>query len=54
MGFTTLATRHGPPATHTSFTIPSTIDGMPLIDTELFGSVVQMGDQWKVLSYPDR
>jgi len=38
---------------HETSEVDITVDGLPLIGARLFGSVVQVGDQWKVLSYPD-
>jgi hypothetical protein len=39
---------------HETSRVDVVVDGDSLGDVRLFGSVVQIGDQWKVLSYPDR
>ena len=38
---------------HEGSRVDLTVDGERIIDTRLFGSVVEIGDQWKVLTYPD-
>jgi hypothetical protein len=38
---------------HEGSRVDLTVDGERMLDTRLFGSVVEIGDQWKVLTYPD-
>lgn len=38
---------------HETSRVNVTIDGEPRSGVRLFGSVVRIGDQWKVLTYPD-
>lgn len=38
---------------HESSRVDAVVDGDTLRDIRLFGSVVRVGDQWKVLTYPD-
>ena len=38
---------------HETSHVDVTIDGEPFRNVRLFGSVVEVGDQWKVLTYPD-
>lgn len=38
---------------HETSRVDVTVDGEPLESVRLFGSVVRIGDQWKVLTYPD-
>lgn len=38
---------------HETSEVDITVDGLPLIGVRLFGSVVRVGERWKVLSYPD-
>ena len=38
---------------HETSRVDITVDGEPLRNVRLFGSVVEIGDQWKVLTYPD-
>ena len=38
---------------HETSRVDAEIDGVREDDLRLFGSVVRVGDQWKVLSYPD-
>ena len=38
---------------HETSRVDVTVDGEPRSDVRLFGSVVRVGDQWKVLTYPD-
>ena len=38
---------------HETSHVDVTVDGEPRSDVRLFGSVVRVGDQWKVLTYPD-
>ena len=38
---------------HETSRVDITVDGEPRTDVRLFGSVVQVGGQWKILTYPD-
>lgn len=38
---------------HETSRVDAVVDGDTLRDLRLFGSVVRVGDQWKVLTYPD-
>jgi len=38
---------------HETSRVDVTVDGEPLENVRLFGSVIRIGDQWKVLTYPD-
>jgi len=38
---------------HEGSRVDFTVDGERIHDMRLFGSVVEIGDQWKVLTYPD-
>jgi hypothetical protein len=38
---------------HETSRVDVTVDGEPSRNIRLFGSVVRVGDQWKVLTYPD-
>jgi hypothetical protein len=38
---------------HETSRVDVTVDGEPLTNVRLFGSVIRIGDQWKVLTYPD-
>jgi hypothetical protein len=38
---------------HETSRVDVTVDGEPRSNVRLFGSVVRVGDQWKVLTYPD-
>jgi len=38
---------------HETSRVDVTVDGDTLHDVRLFGSVIRIGDQWKVLTYPD-
>ena len=38
---------------HETSRVDATVDGQPIENVRLFGSVVRIGDQWKVLTYPD-
>jgi hypothetical protein len=38
---------------HETSRVDVTLDGEPIENVRLFGSVVVVGDQWKVLTYPD-
>jgi hypothetical protein len=38
---------------HETSRVDVTVDSEPLENVRLFGSVVRIGDQWKVLTYPD-
>ena len=38
---------------HQGSRVDLTVDGERILDTRLFGSAVEVGDQWKVLTYPD-
>jgi hypothetical protein len=38
---------------HETSRVDVTVDGEPRSNARLFGSVVRIGDQWKVLTYPD-
>ena len=38
---------------HETSRVDVTVDGDSLHDVRLFGSVIRIGDQWKVLTYPD-
>jgi hypothetical protein len=38
---------------HETSRVDISVDGEPLRNVRLFGSVVRVGDQWKVLTYPD-
>lgn len=38
---------------HETSRVDITVDGETLQDVRLFGSVIRIGDQWKVLTYPD-
>jgi len=38
---------------HGTSRVDVTVDGEPLENVRLFGSVVRIADQWKVLTYPD-
>lgn len=38
---------------HETSRVDVTVDGEPRSNVRLFGSVIRIGDQWKVLTYPD-
>ena len=38
---------------HQGSRVDLTMDGERILDTRMFGSAVEVGDQWKVLTYPD-
>ncbi|HUF88519.1 MAG TPA: hypothetical protein VMR66_00905 [Gemmatimonadota bacterium] len=38
---------------HQTSRVDITVDGEPVENVRLFGSVIRIGDQWKVLTYPD-
>lgn len=38
---------------HETSRVDATIDGLALRNIRLFGSVIRVGEQWKVLTYPD-
>jgi hypothetical protein len=38
---------------HETSRVDVTVDGEPVRNVRLFGSVIQIGGQWKVLTYPD-
>lgn len=38
---------------HQGSRVDLVVDGERILDTRIFGSAVEVGDQWKVLTYPD-